>query len=350
MIKKTYRVEQETQQKIEELLKVYNLPSENFLFKILVNNMYDLKLKQKEEHITELDKINQEILEPQTKLNGYQNKLNQITDLQDKIATIFKDLIENNYRAIITKEKLIDALRHKKGKELENSLKYNSISEKGAQRAQKRFEKLLYNIQNAITQEKELFSLLTGGAQETINQFIEQLQEKEMSSIENQSLNSDFIEQLKTTRIINGVKDHYFPDTINFSSDIKFDILWFQTKVGIYEDKNNNQTETVYLRKGCISKAHIMGFDLADATLVAFMSLVESFLKNHLSTSKETQIIDITVKVITTNNEALLQVAYNDVKKTLNKATCNFILKCYQTATREFNLYFATSSPTKVMI
>ncbi len=139
---------------------------------------------------------------------------------------------------------------------------------------------------------------------------------------------------------MNSTENPHYPDEISFGSNIKFDILWLQTQTGTYRDTSGN-IKPSYAYKGCIDKAHIAGFELVDATLVAFVSLVESFLKNQLSTSKETKVIDITAKVITTNGEALLQIAYNDVKKTLNKATCNFILKSYQTATREFNLYFA---------
>ncbi len=47
MIKKTYRIEQETQAKIDKLMKIYDAQSENILFQTLVNDMYDLKLKRK---------------------------------------------------------------------------------------------------------------------------------------------------------------------------------------------------------------------------------------------------------------------------------------------------------------
>ncbi len=47
MIKKTYRIDSEMQQKIDELIKIYDAPSENLLFKALVNDMHDIRLKRK---------------------------------------------------------------------------------------------------------------------------------------------------------------------------------------------------------------------------------------------------------------------------------------------------------------
>ncbi len=146
-------------------------------------------------------------------------------------------------------------------------------------------------------------------------------------------------------------KEQHFPDVIECASNIKFFIIWLETSQGTFEDKqDSHKFKSIITRKGCINKANIAGFELKDAQIITFMSLIESFLKNQLNTSKETKLLNMTAKVITTSGEALLQVEYNDVKKTLNKVICNFILRCYQAAIREYNLYFISSSPTKVIV
>jgi len=146
----------------------------------------------------------------------------------------------------------------------------------------------------------------------------------------------------------NVIEDPHYPDVISFASDIKFFIVWLKSQVGTYRNASGH-IEPSYAYKGCISKANIIGFELEDAKLIAFMSLIESFLKNQLNTSKETKLLNITAKVITTNGEALLQLTSDNVKKTITKATCNYILRCYQAITKEYNLYFVSSSPTKTV-
>jgi len=146
----------------------------------------------------------------------------------------------------------------------------------------------------------------------------------------------------------NVVENPHYPDKIDFGSSISFDIVWLKAQVGTYRNTSGH-IEPSYAYKGCISKARILGFELEDAQIIAFMSLIESFIKNQLNTSKETKLLNITAKVITTNGEALLQLANDNIKKTLNKATCNYILRCYQAITKEYNLYFVSSSPTKTV-
>ena len=43
IIKKTYRINQEVDKKIKELLKTYRAKSENELFEIIINDIYELK-------------------------------------------------------------------------------------------------------------------------------------------------------------------------------------------------------------------------------------------------------------------------------------------------------------------
>ncbi len=148
---------------------------------------------------------------------------------------------------------------------------------------------------------------------------------------------------------MNNIEENpHYPDEINFGSSISFDIVWLKAQTGTYRNTSGH-IEPSYSYKGCISKAHIVGFELEDAKLIAFMSLIESFLKNQLNASKETKLLDMTAKVITTSGEALLQLANDNNKKTISKATCNFILRCYQATTKEYNLYFIASSPTKTV-
>ena len=43
LIRKGYRVDEETNVKIKELMKIYNMKSENDLFRTIVNEIYELK-------------------------------------------------------------------------------------------------------------------------------------------------------------------------------------------------------------------------------------------------------------------------------------------------------------------
>ena len=146
----------------------------------------------------------------------------------------------------------------------------------------------------------------------------------------------------------------YFPEYINFGQDVIFYIHWWDQK-----DKNK------IIRKGCIKEASIFDFNLEERELAIFISFIESFLKNQFY-GREFTIGNLKAKVIFTKdkepllNIKLLDILYDDNgkitkqeikhQKSFSKVGANFILKCYQIATREYNLCFASSSPTRITI
>ena len=141
----------------------------------------------------------------------------------------------------------------------------------------------------------------------------------------------------------------YYPERIECGSSIVFYVQWYEKVASESDSKNNNKIRQIVAKKGCITGAKILGFEFNDAELLAFTSIIESFFKNQFVTNEEVKLLDFKARVILSNDKALLQIEYAGTKKTLNKVQCNLLLRCYQTATREYNLCFASSSPTRVL-
>ena len=120
---------------------------------------YNALKKEKEHEIDEL----------RLKIGRYLNTLNEINDIQDKAGLIFEKMIRSSYNFIISKEKLLDALRSKRAKQLETALKRGIITKKGAERARKKFNSLLNDTENLIKQEEKTFSILVGNTEEILN-------------------------------------------------------------------------------------------------------------------------------------------------------------------------------------
>ena len=139
----------------------------------------------------------------------------------------------------------------------------------------------------------------------------------------------------------------YYPERIECGSNIVFYVRWYEKVASESDSKNNNKIRQIVAKKGCITGAKMIGFEFNDAELLAFTSIIESFFKKQFVTNEEVKLLDFKARVILSNNKALLQIEYDDTKKTLNKVQCNLLLRCYQTAIREYNLCFASSSPTR---
>ncbi len=111
IIKKTYRVDDETDRKIKELLRIYDLKTENELIKKIVSDVYELKKSKSLVPIEELSerdrKLEQAIFEL-GKLKG------SIEEKEKVIEKLEKD-----------RDKLIDLLERelKKREQLENELR-----------------------------------------------------------------------------------------------------------------------------------------------------------------------------------------------------------------------------------
>ena len=137
------------------------------------------QLKQLQELEDEYNKLaeqkKQEIQQLEAKLKQYKDTLNEISNLQDKIGTLFGRLINESYNFVISKEKLIEALRQRRAKQLETAIKQGTMTEKSAERARKKFNKLLEKAESSINQEKKLFNLLVGEKLETIEQLLNQI-------------------------------------------------------------------------------------------------------------------------------------------------------------------------------
>jgi len=73
-IKKTYRVDEETDRKIKELLRYFDLKSENEMFKRLINYIYDIKDK-KLVPVEELEKKEKEIKDLYYKIGKLESEL-----------------------------------------------------------------------------------------------------------------------------------------------------------------------------------------------------------------------------------------------------------------------------------
>jgi len=135
----------------------------------------------------------------------------------------------------------------------------------------------------------------------------------------------------------------FFPEYISFGP-VAFFIHWWDQK-----------NEKVLIRKGCIKRASIFGFNLEEVELVVFISFLESFLKNQFY-NKEFTINNLKARVIfTKDKEPFLNIKQltedGEIihQGNFNKLGANYILKCYQIATREYNLCFASFSPTRIL-
>jgi len=135
--------------------------------------------KQKQERLAQLDELirqKQEQLQlTQTQLSLYQDELEQIDDLQEQANAILKDLLLNSYNCIAAKERLIEALHERKSKDINIALSRNTISKKGAERALRKFNQLLQQVENTITQEKQTFALIANNFNKTIKQLQKQI-------------------------------------------------------------------------------------------------------------------------------------------------------------------------------
>jgi len=99
----------------------------------------------------------QELKELERKIEQYIKTNEDIDAIKQSTEILFNEVLNKCYRYISTKETLIEELKIKKGKQLNFSLKNNMISEKGAAKAMKKFEKMLDEVKALIEQEKEGF-------------------------------------------------------------------------------------------------------------------------------------------------------------------------------------------------
>jgi len=75
--KKTYRIDDKTKEKIRELMKVYNARSENDLFIMIINDVYELKKSKAIVPIEELDRRDEELKRLYFELGKLKNEVEQ---------------------------------------------------------------------------------------------------------------------------------------------------------------------------------------------------------------------------------------------------------------------------------
>ena len=77
VIKKTYRIDEEIKNKIDELMRVYAAKSENELFSMIIRDIYELKKSKAIVPIEELDKRDDELKKLYFELGRLKNELEQ---------------------------------------------------------------------------------------------------------------------------------------------------------------------------------------------------------------------------------------------------------------------------------
>ena len=101
IIKKTYRVDDETDRKIKELLRIYDLKTENELIKKIVSDVYELKKSKSLVPIEELSerdrKLEQAIFEL-GKLKGSIEEKEKVIEKLEKDRDKLIDLLERELR------------------------------------------------------------------------------------------------------------------------------------------------------------------------------------------------------------------------------------------------------------
>ena len=138
--------------------------------------------------------------------------------------------------------------------------------------------------------------------------------------------------------------DEHLPNDIKFSDKIIFHTDYFS-----HSYKPGNRTDTITEKRGYLKSATIYGFDLSDAEIVTFMSILGSFLKNYFPTNRKLEIDDFTVQVLALNRQPTIEIQKAGFKKKeIDKFYCGYIIDCYNIVKREFNIKSATMFYTKI--
>ncbi len=77
VIKKTYRINKEIDEKIKDMIKVYGAKSENELFENIIKDIYELKKSKAIVPIEELDRRDEELKKLYFELGRLKNELEQ---------------------------------------------------------------------------------------------------------------------------------------------------------------------------------------------------------------------------------------------------------------------------------
>lgn len=113
-----------------------------------LEDKYNALMQEKEHELQELD----------NKLKRYAETIDDIEEIRNATKTLFDMLLLNCNKFITSKTALLEALRSKKAKHLDDAVKHMRISEKGAQKAFKKFNKVLEEAKLYIEQEEKAFN------------------------------------------------------------------------------------------------------------------------------------------------------------------------------------------------
>ena len=122
--------------------------------------LLDEEIKEQEEELRKL----------KSKIDKYAKDVDEIDRIQAKGYSFMQSLFGQIYRFIESKEKLLDALRNSNNRRLDVAIRKGTISPKGAERAQKKFEKFLDEIKQEIAKEKDIYNSITGDADRLFQQ------------------------------------------------------------------------------------------------------------------------------------------------------------------------------------
>ena len=122
--------------------------------------LLDEEIKEQEEELRKL----------KSKIDKYAKDVEEIDRIQTKGYSFMQSLFGQIYNFIVSKEKLLDALRNSNNRRLDVAIRKGTISLKGAERAQKKFEKILDELRQEIAKEKDIYNSITGDADRLFQQ------------------------------------------------------------------------------------------------------------------------------------------------------------------------------------
>lgn len=132
-----------------------------FYAKNRVYGYYETKKQELEDkYSTLMQEKEQELQELKNKIRLYAETVEDIKEIKNATKILFDTILLDCHKFIVSKEALLEALRNKKAKHLDEAVGRLQISPKGAQKAFKKFDKILDEVKLYIEQEEKAFNLL----------------------------------------------------------------------------------------------------------------------------------------------------------------------------------------------
>jgi len=130
-----------------------------FFVREKIHKHYEQKRQELEaEYNTKRQEKEQELQQLQKQIERYAKTKEDFDEIAKSVYILFNDLLSECEHFITYKYTLIDVLRNKKGKYLDVAVQKGTISPKGAEKAKKRFERILDELKLKIEKEYDLYS------------------------------------------------------------------------------------------------------------------------------------------------------------------------------------------------